>query len=71
MTEGLILSILASLFLLILGYKMKRIQIIFVSSVGWLISGLQVYQQTEEILPVMLLLMIAISQFFILAKRND
>ena len=71
MTEGLILALLASLLLLIIGFKMRRIQIIFVSSLGWMISALKVYQETSDPLPMGLLLMISISQFFILAKRNE
>ena len=71
MTEGLIIALLASIMLLLLGLKMRRIQIIFISSLGWMISALQVYDQTHEMLPVALLLMISISQFFILSKRSD
>lgn len=71
MTEGLILALIASLLLLILGLKMRRIQIIFISSLGWMISALQVYDQTNDFLPTALLLMISISQFFILSKRGD
>ena len=71
MTEGLIIAMLASILLLLIGLKMRRIQIIFISSLGWMISALQVYDQTHEFLPVALLLMISISQFFILSKRGD
>ena len=70
-TEGLIIAMIACAGLLLLGLKMRRIQIIFISSVGWLVCGLQLYQQTEEILPTILLLMLAISQFFLLSRRND
>lgn len=70
MTEGLIIAMLIAAALLIIGYKMRSLPVIFISSLGWLISGMQVYKQTTEVLPMILLFMLAISQFFIL-KRGD
>jgi len=71
MTEGLIIALLVALALLIVGYKMRSLPVIFISSLGWLVSGLQLYSQTSEILPTILLIMLAISQFFILSKRGE
>lgn len=71
MTEGLIIAMLLAVGLLLIGYKMRSLPVIFISSLGWLISGLQLYQQTSEILPTILIIMLAISQFFILSKRGD
>lgn len=70
MTEGLIIAMLIAAALLIIGYKMRSLPVIFISSLGWLISGMQVYKQTSEVLPMILLFMLAISQFFII-KRGD
>lgn len=70
MTEGLILALLISLGLLILGWKLRRIQIIFISSLGWLICAMQIYDQTSEVLPMILLIMVAISQFFVVKKQD-
>lgn len=70
MTEGLIIAMLIAAALLIIGYKMRSLPVIFISSLGWLISGMQVYKQTTEVLPMILLFMLAISQFFII-KRGD
>lgn len=70
MTEGLIIAMLIAAALLIIGYKMRSLPVIFISSLGWLISGMQVYKQTTEVLPMILLFMLAIAQFFIL-KRGD
>lgn len=70
LTDGLMLALLFSLGLLIMGYKMKSPPIIFISSLGWIISALQIYQQTEEILPSILLMMLSCSQFFILKRDN-
>lgn len=65
------LAMLIALALLLVGYKMRSLPVIFISSLGWLISGLQVYEQTAEIFPTILLIMLAISQFFIIAKKGD
>ena len=70
-TEGLILGLLASGALLLLGAKMKSLPVVFVSSLGWCISGLQVYQQTEEVLPMAMLMMIAFAQFFLIRERPN
>lgn len=70
MTEGLIIAMLIAAALLIIGYKMRSLPVIFISSLGWLICGMQVFKQTTEVLPMILLFMLAISQFFIL-KRGD
>lgn len=70
-TDGLIISMLAAVFLLVLGYKMRSLPIIFISSMGWLISALQIYQQTSEILPMLMVLMVAFAQFFIIKGERD
>jgi hypothetical protein len=59
---------LASLALAILAYKMQSLPIIFISSIGWTASALQVYQQVEEVLPMILLLMLAFGQFFAIRR---
>ena len=71
MTEGLMLAMLIALALLLVGYKMRSLPVIFISSLGWLISGLQVYEQTAEIFPTILLIMLAISQFFIIPRNSS
>lgn len=68
MTDGLILAMLISLALTILGYKMRSLPIMFIASLGWLISALQVYQQTEELLPMGLMMMLSFSHFFIIKE---
>lgn len=70
MTEGLIISMLLAVALSLLAFKMKSNPVMFISSLGWMVSGLQVYQQTEEILPVALTLMLAFSQFFLINKER-
>lgn len=69
MTEGLMLAILIALALSILAYRMKNLPIMFISSLGWLIAALQVYEQTQEVLPMGLMLMFSFGQFFLIKKE--
>ena len=70
-TEGLVITMLVSVLLLILALKMRSLPVLFVSSLGWLISALQVYQQTAEVTPMLLLLMVAFAQFFVLRPEGS
>ena len=70
-TEGLILSLLVSGALLLVGYRMRSKPVLFISSLGWMICGLQSFQQTDEILPMVLLMMLSFAQFFIIDGRSD
>ena len=69
MTEGLMLAILIALALSILAFKMKSLPIMFISSLGWLIAALQVYEQTQETLPMALMMMLSFGQFFLIKKE--
>ena len=69
MTEGLMLAILLALALSFLAFKMKNLPIMFISSLGWLIAALQVYEQTQEILPMGLMLMFSFGQFFLIKRE--
>lgn len=70
-TEGLVITMLASVLLLILALKMRSLPVLFISSLGWLISALQVYQQTAEITPMLLLMMVAFAQFFVFRPEGS
>lgn len=70
LTDGLILGMLASIGLAIVGYKMRSLPVMFISSLGWLISALQVFSQTSEVLPMALLLMLSVSQFFLISSKE-
>lgn len=70
-TEGLVITMLASVLLLILAFKMRSLPVLFISSLGWLISALQVYQQTSEITPMLLLMMVAFAQFFVFRPEGS
>lgn len=70
MTEGLIISMLLAIAIAVLAYKMRSTPVMFISSLGWMVSGLQIYQQTGEVLPVGLAMMLAFSQFFLINGKE-
>lgn len=70
MSEGVIIAMLIALLLGLIGYKFRSLPVTFISSIGWLISGLEVYQQTAELLPMALLLMLAFTQFFLIREAD-
>ncbi len=69
MTEGLMLAMLIALALSLLAYKMKSLPIMFVAGLGWLVAALQVYEQTQETLPMVLMMMFSFGQFFLIKKE--
>ena len=68
-TEGLIIACIVCIGLSILAYLMKSLPVIFISSIGWLICGLMIFKQTNEILPMLLLIVFAIAQFQFIKKE--
>ena len=68
-TESLIIACIVCIGLSILAYLMKSLPFIFISSIGWLICGLQIFQQTEDMLPMMLLFVFAFGQFMFIKKE--
>ena len=69
-TEGLIIAMLLCVGLTVLAVKMHSLPVIFVSSVGWTICGLQIWQQTEVVLPMVLIFMLAVAQFMLINKEG-
>ena len=68
-TEALIISCIVCVGLSILAYLMKSLPFIFISSIGWLICGLQIFQQTEDMLPMFLIFVFAFGQFMFIKKE--
>ena len=68
-TEALIISCIVCIGLSILAYLMKSLPIIFISSIGWLVCGLEIFQQTEDMLPMLLLFVFAFGQFMFIKKE--
>lgn len=68
-TESLIISCLVCVGLTLLAYLMKSLPFVFVSSIGWLICGLMIFQQTDDVLPMLLLFMFSFGQFMFIKKE--
>lgn len=68
-TTGLIIACIVCVGLTIMGYYHKSLPIIFISSIGYVICGLQIFQQTEEMLPMLLVFMFAVGQFMFVKKE--
>lgn len=68
-SEGLIIAFIVCIGLTILAYKMSSLPIIFISSIGYMICGLQTFQQTEEVLPMLMLFILSIGQFMLIKKE--
>lgn len=66
-----VFGLLLCLMLAILGYKMKSWIFMTVSSLGWLVIGLQIYQVTTNPLIFMLMFAIAIAQSLMAVKSGD
>lgn len=66
MSDAILLSIVLSVFLLFLAYKFANLGIAFISALGFLISGLQIYaEDNTAILPMALLMMIALVSYLV------
>lgn len=68
-TVGLAIACIVCVGLSVLGYMYKSLPIVFISSLGYVICGLQIFQQTEEMLPLLLLLMFGMGQFLLIKKE--
>lgn len=69
-TEGLIIAMIACAALTLIAYRLQSLPIIFVGSIGWFIIGLQTFQQTDEVLPLFLMFMLAFGQFFLVRSAR-
>lgn len=70
MSEGLILIMLVSLALSLMAYKLQSLPIMFISSIGWAIAALNTFQELDETVPMVLLLMLSFSQFFAIRRQS-
>lgn len=61
-----IFAMLLCLFLAYIGYKMRSWTFTVISSLGWLIIGLNIYQATEDSLIFCLIFAIAVGQAFLI-----
>lgn len=67
MTDALLLALILSGFLTLLGYKLKSRPINIIAGFGWVISSFYVYDELSSLLCMALLIMIAISQVFLVS----
>ena len=69
-SEMIILAMLLCLGLEILAYIMKMWPVSFVSSMGWVIISLQLYQESEDLLVTGLILVLAVAQIIMIRDRE-
>lgn len=65
MTDALILALILSGMLTLLGYKLRSRPVSIVAGFGWVISSFYAYDELSSLLCMALLLMIAITQVFL------
>lgn len=66
----MILAMLLCVGIAAIGLKMKAWPITFVSSIGWVIISMRLYQDTQEPLVMALIIMLAISQVFLIKSEE-
>lgn len=65
MTDALILALILSGILSFLGWKLRSRPLNIIAGFGWIISSFYVYEEMDSLLCLALLIMIAISQVFL------
>lgn len=68
LTEPMAIGMLLSIFLTILGYKMRSWPVVLISSISWVIIGLRYYDLTSDFLPLGLMVTVAMVQVFIVPE---
>lgn len=71
MEEMMILSMLLCVGIAGIGLKMKVWPVTFVSSIGWVIIAMQLFQDTEDYLAMALILTVAFTQIFLVKLGGD
>lgn len=67
--DATILSMLVCIGLALVAYRTRMLPVMVVSSLGWIIIGLQIYENLESLLALALIFMLAISQIFMVVKN--
>lgn len=65
MTDALILAIILAAILTLMGYKMQSRPVNIIAGFGWVIAALLIYQELGELLDLGLMVMIGITQVFL------
>lgn len=66
--EMMILAMLLCVGIAAIGLKMRLWQVTFVSSIGWVIIAMRMFNTYEDYLVLALMLMVALSQIFMIRK---
>jgi hypothetical protein len=70
MDEMVILSMLLCVGIAAIGLRMKVWPVTFVSSIGWVIIAMQVYQTYGNMLVLALMIMVALAQVFMIKSED-
>lgn len=62
MDEMMILSMLLCIGLAVVGMKMRMWPVVFISSIGWTIISIQIFDDTGDYLVLSLMIMLAMAQ---------
>lgn len=65
-----ILAMLLCVGIAAVGYKMRAWPVTFVSSIGWVIIAMRLFQETQDYLAMALMLMLAIAQVFLIKSED-
>lgn len=68
--EMMILAMLLCVGIAAIGLKMRLWQVTFVSSVGWVIIAMRVFDANEDYLVLALMIMVALAQIFMIRTER-
>lgn len=70
MDEMIILGMLLCVGLAVMGLKMRTWPVTFISSIGWVVIAMNLFQETEDYLVMGLMIMVAISQIVLVREAE-
>lgn len=70
MDEMIILAMLLCVGIAAIGLKMKVWPVVFVSSIGWIIISMRIFEAYQDYLALALMIMVAIAQVFLIKSED-
>lgn len=70
MDEMIILAMLLCVGIAAIGLKMKVWPVVFVSSIGWIIISMRIFEAYQDYLALALMIMVAIAQIFLIKSED-
>lgn len=70
MDEMVILTMLLCVGIAAIGLKMRIWPVVFVSSIGWVIIAMRVFDEYQDYLALALMIMVAIAQIFLIKTEE-